>query len=293
MNNIKFLRIKELNQNIDDDEFYANTIPNHLINNHSRIEKPHKHDFYAVFLFTNGTGFHEIDFQVYEVKPGAVFFLYPGQTHSWTLSDDIDGYLFFHSKEFYDLGYISNSIKDYPFFQSNHTAKCFYLDENTSNNLKFLLKEIYLEFNSDYWKRNQLILSYLTQSYIKINRFIEEVSFVQFNQLRHYQFIFNQFEDILEMNYMKVKLASEYAIKLNITQKHLNRVVKSIATKTTTDIILDRVTLEAKRMLIYTDKSFYEIANHLGYDDYAYFSKIFKKRVGVSPSQFLERYNLK
>lgn len=293
MNNIKFLRISELNHNLEDNDFYANTIPNHLISNHSRIEKPHKHDFYAVFLFTQGTGFHEIDFQIYEIKPGAVFFLYPGQTHSWTLSEDIDGFLFFHSKEFYDLGYVTNSIKDYPFFQSNHTAKCFYLDEKTTQTLKFLLKEIYLEYKSNFWKRNQLILSYLTQSYIKINRFIEEVSPVEFSQLRHYQFIFNQFENILEENYMNVKLASEYATKLNITQKHLNRVVKSITTKTTTDIILDRIILEAKRMLIYTDKSFSEIANQLGYYDYAYFSKIFKKRVGLSPSEFVNRYGTK
>ena len=293
MNSIKFLRINDLNQNIENNDFYASTIPNHLISNHSRIEKPHKHDFYAVFLFTKGTGFHEIDFQTYEIKPGAVFFLYPGQTHSWTLSDDIDGFLFFHSKEFYDLGYVTNSIKDYPFFQSNHTSKCYYLDEKTSEVLKYLLEEILFEYKTQNWKRNQLILSYLTQSYIKINRFIEEVSSVEFNQLRHYQFIFNEFESLLEVNYMKEKLASEYAAKLNITQKHLNRIVKSITTKTTTDIILDRVTLEAKRMLIYTDKSFAEIATQIGYDDYAYFSKIFKKRVGVSPSEFIKRYRVK
>lgn len=293
MNNIQFLKINELSQNIDNNDFYANTIPNHLINNHSRIEKPHKHDFYALFLFTKGTGVHEIDFHNYEVKPGALFFLYPGQTHSWTLSDDIDGVLFFHSKEFYDLGYVTNSIKDYPFFESNHTSKCYYLDIKMVSVLEFLLKEIHSEYQSKLWKRNQLILSYLTQLYIKINRFIEEVSLVEFNQLRHYQFIFNEFESILESNYMNLKLASDYAEKLNITQKHLNRVVKSITTKTTTDVILDRVTLEAKRMLIYTEKNYSEIANQLGYEDYAYFSKIFKKRVGVSPSEFIKRYTLK
>ena len=155
------------------------------------------------------------------------------------------------------------------------------------------LKDILDEYQSSFWKRKQMILSYLTQLYIKINRFIEEVSSVEFNQLRHYQFIFNQFENLLEKHYVQEKLASEYAEKLNITQKHLNRVVKSITTKTTTDIILERVILEAKRNLIYTDDSFSKIANKLGYEDYAYFSKIFKKRVGVSPSEFLKRYEQK
>lgn len=293
MKEIKFLKINELNQNQQNNDFYANTIPQHLLKNHSRIEKPHKHDFYAVFLFTKGSGTHEIDFNSYEVKPGAIFFLYPGQTHSWTLSDDIDGYLFFHSKEFYDLGYVTNSIKDYPFFESNHTSKCHYIDNATSLMLEHILKELLNEYEDSNWKRKQLILSLLTHLYIKINRYIEQDSSLKFNQLRHYQFLFNEFENLLELHYSKKKSASNYADMLHITQKHLNRVVKSITTKTTTDIILDRVTLEAKRKLIYTDENFSEIALDLGYEDYAYFSKIFKKRVGFSPSEFLNKYSVK
>jgi len=61
--------------------------------------------------------------------------------------------------------------------------------------------------------------------------------------------------------------------------------------KTTTDIIIDRVILEAKRMLIYTGKSFSEIGSMLGYDDYSYFSKVFKKKVGYTPKEFLKKYN--
>jgi len=289
MNNIKFLKINEFKDDFLNFDFYASTIQNHLLTNHSRIEKPHKHDFYAFFLFTKGSGIHEIDFESYQVKPGSIFFLYPGQTHSWELSDDIEGYLCFHSKEFFDLGYVTNSIKDYAFFESNHTSKCYLLDSETSNLIENIAKDILDECQRDLWKRNQLILSYLTQIYIKTNRFIEKNNFHDFSQLRHYQVIFNEFETILESNYMHLKLASVYARKLNISQKHLNRVVKSITTKTTTDIILNRVILESKRMLIYTDKSFAEIAADLGYLDYAYFSKIFKKRVGVSPSEFLKK----
>lgn len=293
MNQIKFLKITDLSHHLESEDFYSSLISNHLKVNHSHIEKPHKHDFYAVFLFTRGKGVHEIDFQVYDIKPGAVFFLSPGQTHSWTLSEDIEGFLFFHSKEFYDLGFVSNSIKDFPFFESNHTSKCFNLNDKNLERLRIIFEDILVEYQTLHWKRKQLILSYLTQIYIKINRFIEEQNEGQFNQLRHYQFIFNQFESLLEKNYVTNKLASIYANELNISQKHLNRVVKSITTKTTTDIILDRIILEAKRILIYTDKSFAEIAADLGYDDYAYFSKIFKKRVGVSPSEFIKKYRVK
>ena len=121
MSEIKLLKIKDFKNKEPENSFYANTITNHLLLHHSRIERPHKHNFYAVFLFTKGTGIHEIDFNKYEVKPGSVFFLYPGQTHSWELSDDIDGYIFFHTEDFYEMAYAANSIKDFPFFESHRT----------------------------------------------------------------------------------------------------------------------------------------------------------------------------
>ena len=79
-------------------EFYVNTISSHLKTSHLHINKPHKHDFFAAFLFTKGSGKHEIDFNSYEVKPGAVFLLSPGQTHNWQLSGDAEGIIFFHSQ---------------------------------------------------------------------------------------------------------------------------------------------------------------------------------------------------
>lgn len=67
----------------------------HLKSSHKHIEKPHRHDFYVTVLFTHGSGVHEIDFQSYDVQPGSLFFLSPGQIHSWELSDDTEGYIFF------------------------------------------------------------------------------------------------------------------------------------------------------------------------------------------------------
>jgi YesN/AraC family two-component response regulator len=60
--------------------------------------------------------------------------------------------------------------------------------------------------------------------------------------------------------------------------------------KTTTDIILERVFLEAKRELMAQKFSFSAIAADLGYADYAYFSRLFKKKCGETPSEFLQRY---
>ena len=241
-------------------------------------------------MFTNGYGTHEIDFNKYEIKPGTIFFLYPGQTHGWELSDDINGYLFFHSEEFYEMNYLRNSIKDYPFFESNITQKCIYLNQQQKIYIEALFKNIYEENLEQHWKKKQLIISYLTQLYIHLNRYIENHSSVNFTELRHYQTLFSKFEKLVDKHFIILKKASQYADLMNITPKHLNRIVKSISDKTTTDVITDRIILEAKRQLLYTNDSLTEIANSLGYDDYTYFSKNFKKNVSIKPSDFRKLY---
>lgn len=293
MSAIELIKINDFKDNKIDGLFYGNTIQNHLEHHHSRIEKPHKHNFYAVFLFTKGHGIHEIDFQKYEVKPGSVFFLYPGQTHAWELSEDIKGFLFFHSAEFYELAYASNSIKDFPFFESNYTEKCFYLDTEQLEKITLIFEQLYKETLLNEWKKKQLILSYLTQLYIQLNRYIENKNASSTLDLRHYQTIFFTFEKLVDAHFDTIKSASKYAQLLNISQKHLNRIVKSVTNKTTTDIITERIILEAKRQLIYSNLSLNEIALKLGYEDAAYFSRIFKKNTLITASDFREEYKRK
>ncbi len=290
MSEIKLLKINDFGTNEPENSFYANTIMRHLQLHHSRIEKPHKHNFHAVFLFTQGTGIHEIDFRSYEVKPGSVFFLYPGQTHSWELSDDADGYLIFHAEDFYEMTYVNHSIKEFPFFESNYSEKCLYLQPEQCELIELFFKTVYAESLNERWKKKQLVVSYLTQIYIYLNRYLETQRPVSASELKHYQWVFSRFEKLVNEHYHKIKSASAYADLLNITQKHLNRIVKSITQKTTTEIITDRIILEAKRQLLHTDKSQNQIAFDLGYTDHTYFSRLFKKHEGVTASIFRKQY---
>ena len=82
-------------------EFYANNFSDH-VKEHRFTNLPHKHDFFLVVLVTKGSGWHEVDFVRYAVKQGSVFTLQPGQMHFWNLSADVDGFVFFHTKSFYE-----------------------------------------------------------------------------------------------------------------------------------------------------------------------------------------------
>src|SRR4051812_926638 len=97
------LKIGLFGQDGNDDGFYVNTLSNHLKTSHLHISKPHKHDFYVFVVFTAGYGTHDIDFRRYPVSPGSVFLMAPGQIHSWALSEDVEGFVFFHTADFYML----------------------------------------------------------------------------------------------------------------------------------------------------------------------------------------------
>lgn len=290
MSDIKLFKINDFRPEGKESSFYVNRISQHLMVNHSRIEKPHRHNFYAVFLFTKGTGVHEIDFQKYEVKPGSVFFLYPGQTHSWELSEDAEGFLFFHNAEYYEMNYISNTLRDFLFFESNYSDKCLYLTEDQCQFIEEKFQNIFKESIKEEWKKSQLILSYLTQIYIYLNRYLEKQQSKNIQRILHYQTIFSNFEKLLDLHFIEIKSATQYAQLLHISQKHLNRIVQYITGKTTTEVITDRVLLEAKRLLLYTDLTMNQISLNVGYSDAAYFSRLFKKHAKINPTDFRKQY---
>ena len=130
-------------------EFHTNTIENHLITGHKNIHKPHRHNFYLTVLFTHGFGTHEIDFVTYDVKPGSLFFLNPGQMHHWKLSEGIRGFIFFHTQSFYDLHFATNRINHFPFFHSVQNAPVLYVEVEKATDLKSLFEQIYVEKQSD------------------------------------------------------------------------------------------------------------------------------------------------
>ena len=119
-------------------DFYTNYLTKH-VKSHHFTNFPHKHDFFLVILFTQGKGKHEVDFETFKIEKGSLFVLKPGQMHYWELSDDVDGFVFFHSREFFDQGFFSLSIKDFHFYNSFQGTPYFQLKVNQLNKIKFLM----------------------------------------------------------------------------------------------------------------------------------------------------------
>ncbi|UYW02565.1 AraC family transcriptional regulator [Flavobacterium agricola] len=290
MKNIHVLNIAQFNNNNLVSDFYVNTLQNHLVNAHAHIDRPHKHDFYVTVIFTTGTGTHEIDFETFEVKPGSIFFLSPGQVHSWNLSDDVSGYIFFHTQTFFEQDFARNHIQSYPFFNYNTTHPYLYLENNKVSYFKNLFQHLLKEGVENNLLKSEKILILIQLIYIECARKYLADIHTETTTKHTYLRQFKDFQHWVEMHFKQEKSAAFYAEKLNVSSKHLNRICQNVIGKTTTDYILSRVLLEAKREIIYQKRSLAEIAYHLGYEDYAYFSRIFKKHFKETPSEFISKY---
>ena len=94
------------------------------------------------------------------------------------------------------------------------------------------------------------------------------------------------FLKILEENYHRPLGVDFYAEKLFMSARNLNLICKQILQQTVTEIIETRKLIEAKNQLTYSDKNISEIGFDLGFNEKAYFTNVFKKRTGQTPSEF-------
>lgn len=270
-----------------DHTFYANTFSDHLEHHHF-VNTPHKHDFFLVILFTKGRGTHQVDFTTYPVKPGSVFILSPGQSHSWELSKDVDGYVFFHTRDFYDSYYQTEKVQDYPFFRSVHHTALIVLKHKQQDKIRQLFKEILEEYRGSRPMRLQKLRLLTALFYIGLSRYylpgIGDISGQHsLDQVR-------RLESLIDLHFKTQKSPAFYAGLMNVSERHLNRMCRSSLHKSVSELVSDRVVLEAKRMLAAHGHTVAGVAAELGYFDQSYFARLFKKKSGDTPSGFVDKY---
>jgi AraC family transcriptional activator of pobA len=101
--------------------------------------------------------------------------------------------------------------------------------------------------------------------------------------------LFQRFEALLEQHFLAHWTVSQYAAALSITPAHLGRITRSATGHPTSHLIAERIVREARRNLVYTNLPVSTIAYSLGFNDPAYFSRLFSTATGVSPRDFRAR----
>ncbi|RAV30571.1 AraC family transcriptional regulator [Sinomicrobium soli] len=290
MKEIKVLHIDEFGPEKEYSYFYSNTFKQHAGSFHEAISLPHKHDFFVLVFFSSGSGVHEIDFHSYPILPGSVFMMSPGQTHHWKFTADTDGFVLFHTREFYEMHFMNRSLYNFPFYYSVQNPSSLFIPDEDRECISGLFARIFREHMRGGYMSTPLVASLLDILYINMSRLYLQTENSEVTVPAGYTKKIRILERLIEEHYPVEKSASAYAAMMNISPKHLNRMVKLSLGKTVTELVADRVLLEAKRLLVHAPKSFAAIARTLGYEDYAYFSRFFRRNTGMTPSDFVRRY---
>lgn len=277
--------IENFEENTFYNNLYVNSFKEHLKKHHF-IEKLHRHNFYLLVFFTNGTGTHTIDFDTFEIAKGSLFLMQPGQIHSWQLSSDIEGCIVFCSKEIFNLHFESKKIEEYLFFQSFENNPEIVLSEKEIVKLSPYFRMMIEESSANLSHKKDKLINLLDIILIEVSRIY---SFGKNEEKPVYNYKLNQFNLLLEAYYKTEKAPSFYAAKMAITLKHLNRIIKTILNKTVTELITQRAILESKRLLVERKLSLIQIADELGFSSANYFVKVFKKQEGITSKEFLKQ----
>lgn len=257
------------------------------VRNVEKMFVPHRKDYYFFFLVKKGNSHHWVDFLRYQVQPHHLYFTLPHQVHLKEKAEPTEGLLIAFNEEFLTLCN-DDTLKRLPILQNRGDKHAISLQPGEEAYLDGLLKQILAEFTADETFKNaalqayvKLFLVYLSRIYVK--QFPAEEAAGNCSEL------FKKLTHLLDAKYNILHQPADYAAELNVTVGHLNAVAKARAGQTITDLVQDRIILEAKRLLFHTELSIKEIGYKLGFEDAAYFNRFFKRRTGNTPLYFRQQ----
>ena len=235
-------------------------------------------DFTILWLI-DGSGQLRIDFVDYSMMPGQVVTMVPGQTYEGVMQ--YNKLIVMRLRDgFFDHRYRTRLLFMKTFFPGNGRGALFELSSMESDHLLQLAGIMVHEQQKkavDWDLQAHLASAFLTY----------------LSHCNHKTPVTNKLDErvielliLINRYFCKERNASFYARKFSLTRKRLNELTKKQLNKTVTQLVHDRIILEARRVLIYDTKTVKAISYELGFADSAYFCRFYKRQTGESPMAF-------
>jgi AraC-like DNA-binding protein len=252
-------------------------------------DTPHRHNYFTVIWPVKASGKHIIDFKEYPILPDHIFFVSPGQVHQVITDPHPTGYVILFSSEFLEKNSIRNDfISDLKIFKKSDETPPLPVTEKMAATLKLFAEQMLHAFHSKNDMFLESIGAYLKLFLIECNGHCSLFPGSNLQSIEVSKTLVRNFKELVEKRFTKVHQVKYYAETLNISPNYLNEVIKSALDIPAKDFIQNRLVLEAKRMVVFTQKSGKEIGFELGFDDPSHFSKFFKSNTGQSLQEFKE-----
>ncbi|WP_276878159.1 AraC family transcriptional regulator [Chryseobacterium joostei] len=266
----------------------------------ARIHSYHPSDFlsglttenYSVVLW-KGSGVFSVDDINYSYNGYNILFLSPYQKLKLISKSEENIHILFFHGDYYCIEYHKEEVAcNGLLFNNIYMNPGIELTKDSFDYILELFNHIKKEESEDHLFSQSIIKTYIQLILAlcsKQKRSVEHSS--DFNEkLPNKNAV--EFQKLLELHFKNEKELSFYSDKLSITNNTLSKAVKKEFSKTPSELINERIILEAKKLLHLTYRSIKEIASEVGFSDEFYFSRYFKKSVGYSPKKYREKVGI-
>lgn len=249
-----------------------------------RCMPPYRQGFYQIGLL-NYTGESKLNLNTdaLELREYPLLFVVPGQVFSWLRDEKMAGYYIMFRKEFV-MNSFSDLNTDFPFLKmSENRVLMLTADEHQS--LNYDMERMVSVFNNPHPYQEKMLQGMLG-SLLYYCKAIYERHKITENHLTRSQMIANKFEALVDKMYLDTKNVSDYAEELSISPNYLTTTIKKLTGKSAKDVILERLFMESKSLLKYSELDIAEIAYRLNFQEPTHFTRFFKSLSGTTPNKF-------
>lgn len=255
----------------------------------SHFDHIQRNNYYSIIILLSGSGKFKADFSSYDFAGPALMSFSLYQPYMISNSENLSGIclnfhpdffcIYRHQKEVACSGVLFNNIYQPPFIR---------LNDKDVNTFCALIEQMRTEMQNTEMAQYELLVSYLKILLITASRlWVSQGPDIQ-NNLSGLKepFVLQNLKDAIEEHFKTKHSPAEYADLLNISAKALAKITRNHFNKTLTNMIAERIIIEAKRELYMTSKPVKSIAYELGFNDEFYFSRFFKNNAEVSPQLY-------
>jgi len=245
------------------------------------VREPHRHAYHELIWVRDGSGRHVIDGDPVEFGPRTLTLISKGQVHQFERADRVRGVVVRFDNE-----WLSGSRR---WLFSGGACSALSVSERDAPRFDALLDLLREEAEQPRGPESAELRRHLLAAALLWAQRWREAQLERGGAARADVQLQQQFLETLERDFAESHDAGHYAAELGVTTGTLSRTLTRLSGRTTKQLILDRVLLEAARLLRFSDLSVKEIAARLGFTDQFAFSKAFKRQRGEAPLDFRNR----
>ena len=240
---------------------------------------PHRHTrLHQLLLVAKGTGEATLDGRAHPLKAMRIVNVPTGHVHGYSFTPGMQGFVLTIATEMLDEALTAAEGLRRALAESSVIS--------ATAQMRGLMGQIHAEYTGRHFARAHLLRA-LTSALLGL--VARELADQTAAKTAGSTDLFRRFEALLEQHFLEHWSVADYAATLSVSPTHLTRLTKAATGHAASELIQERLIREARRNLVYTNLPVSTIAYALGFNDPAYFSRLFAGATGVSPRRFREK----